>query len=547
VNALATVATGGAAGGACDKLTRPNLFTNHVKVLPKEITKTATPLTGNIRTAAEGIEFQVPVGEVASWRVTVVVTNPNLSETRGVTVSDNFGGEFAVTGITPSQGTVQTTLSGVAQKVHLEWTVGTIPAGGTARLQLVASTKLNPAGRQEYTSPGVYQLNSGATVKYALATGGQCSATSNTIQVTAVSTGATSLSVLSAPSSLSIQSLQVKPLATGSSNRYDATTATIPFTEEFQPLSPAIAYKSAQYGYDAGFEVPENLRLQWRVVLTVKNTLADALSNVTVTERFGAELEVDDGSIEVAPAPPRSSVTVERQGNEKLGWLISRLGPGEEAQLKLTVYTRLKDGKQAYISCTPPPGPPNLLNSGATLKYLHGSLELPKIPVWVKSGGYLRVSLSATRYDWQIRKPGGLMADPLEISVYANQPVTVTFSGFDDLASLPTGSERIPTFYRFCDARPGTSLTNWVRAADLNNWQQATTTAEVGTTVAWKLWPRLDIGPAIRAGDYEDVATLTFLLTEAYPQVVPSGAALQLTSLEEVKQLTTSGFTFPAR
>lgn len=390
VNNLATVAMSGPVGGACDKLTWPALFTTHVKVFPKEIIKTATPLTGNIRTVTEGVAFQVPVGEVASCRMTITVLNTHPVEIRGVTVSDNFGAEVAVTGITVSQGNFSTFLTGASQKVHLDWNVGTVPAGGSAVLECIATTKLNPSGRQEYTSPGVYQLNSGAKLIYTPLGGSRCSADSGVIQVTAVSAGTTSESGVSAPAALSVQSLTIKPLT--------------------------------------------------------------------------------------SPAPDRS----------------------------------------------------------------------PQPPVGVKCGDYLRVTLSGARYDWQIRKPGRLMAEPIAITVYANHPVTITCSGFADLASLPAGSERIPTYYTFSDTRPGTAVGNWLRAADINHWQQTTTAAQAGTTVTWNLWPRLETGAATRAGDYEDVATLTFILREGCPHVV-TGGSLNLDSPGEVSWVAPIELTLPAR
>jgi hypothetical protein len=55
--------------------------------------------------------------------------------------------------------------TGNSCKVHFTWTIGGMTAGETATIYLVISTDLNPAGHQEFTSPGTAFLNSGATVK----------------------------------------------------------------------------------------------------------------------------------------------------------------------------------------------------------------------------------------------------------------------------------------------------------------------------------------------------------------------------------------------
>ena len=56
--------------------------------------------------------------------------------------------------------------TGMSEKVHLFWYIGSLKPGKTARLILLVSTDLNPAGHQEYTEPGIYEMNSGATLKF---------------------------------------------------------------------------------------------------------------------------------------------------------------------------------------------------------------------------------------------------------------------------------------------------------------------------------------------------------------------------------------------
>jgi len=48
---------------------------------------------------------------------------------------------------------------------YLEWTVGDLPEGERAQLFFTCETNFNPAGKQRYTSPDTYELNSGPTLK----------------------------------------------------------------------------------------------------------------------------------------------------------------------------------------------------------------------------------------------------------------------------------------------------------------------------------------------------------------------------------------------
>jgi hypothetical protein len=74
--------------------------------------------------------------------------------------------------------------TGKSEKVHLYWYIGDLAPGETARIIILVSTDLNPAGHQEYTEPGIYEMNSGATLKFQDCTGTQLSASTDSIYVT---------------------------------------------------------------------------------------------------------------------------------------------------------------------------------------------------------------------------------------------------------------------------------------------------------------------------------------------------------------------------
>jgi hypothetical protein len=55
--------------------------------------------------------------------------------------------------------------TGKSCKAHFEWIIGSMKENETKLAYIVISTDINPGGKQEFTSPGIYCLNSGATVK----------------------------------------------------------------------------------------------------------------------------------------------------------------------------------------------------------------------------------------------------------------------------------------------------------------------------------------------------------------------------------------------
>jgi hypothetical protein len=69
--------------------------------------------------------------------------------------------------------------TGNSCKVHFMWTIGDMTADETEVIYLVISTDLNPGGKQEFTSPGTYFLNSGATVKAFIEANGKLRQVSN--------------------------------------------------------------------------------------------------------------------------------------------------------------------------------------------------------------------------------------------------------------------------------------------------------------------------------------------------------------------------------
>ena len=103
------------------------------------------------------------------WAVVMDVVNPFSYTMTNVNITDRFGAEIEIDPPFPysiTHGTALYTTKSKSEKVFLTWEIGDLLPGETARLMVLVSTDLNPKGHQEYSEPGIYELNSGATLKF---------------------------------------------------------------------------------------------------------------------------------------------------------------------------------------------------------------------------------------------------------------------------------------------------------------------------------------------------------------------------------------------
>lgn len=133
----------------------------------------------------------------------------------------------------------------------------------------------------------------------------------------------------------------------------------------------------------------------------------------------------------------------------------------------------------------------------------------------VKEPDYIKVSINAGRYDWQIRKPGTFTAEPLSIDIQSNRAIAVSFSNFNDLKSKTNNPGTIPIYYGFGATLAETERNGWIRSVKLN---RRTVTAFPGPDginhLNRKIWPKIEITKTTRAGDYENTGYLTFTILE---------------------------------
>ena len=107
---------------------------------------------------------EVPIGTAVTFTMDITVTNNTGVTLTNVVVHDRLGGEFYLESAAAATGTIDTWTRGKTAKWFIDWTISSLPNGQSATLTIVASLDQNPGGHQEYSSPGTYDLNSGATI-----------------------------------------------------------------------------------------------------------------------------------------------------------------------------------------------------------------------------------------------------------------------------------------------------------------------------------------------------------------------------------------------
>lgn len=135
----------------------------------------------------------VPTGTCVEWTFYIVVKNTSDAPMRAVELTDHFGAEldcldyYDVDFVYGSPGwTFAQTTNKPGTQDRIRWTIDELGPLDRGLLVLHVATKCNPAGKQEYTSPGVYTLNSGATLKWLDTRGVKRSESTEPIEITAV-------------------------------------------------------------------------------------------------------------------------------------------------------------------------------------------------------------------------------------------------------------------------------------------------------------------------------------------------------------------------
>lgn len=159
-------------GGQAFTFNGPNSIPDDLWVfLAEECSDDAHTVCKKVKYLDEDRDESIEVGEKVTFLEVIQVHNSSPFDWTMATVEDRWGAEIDVEirllfNNPPAPTTATLATRGRSAKESLFWNIGTLRPGETVNLVLDAETDLNPAGHQEYTTPGVYEFNSGVVLKF---------------------------------------------------------------------------------------------------------------------------------------------------------------------------------------------------------------------------------------------------------------------------------------------------------------------------------------------------------------------------------------------
>jgi hypothetical protein len=143
------------------------------------------------------------------------------------------------------------------------------------------------------------------------------------------------------------------------------------------------------------------------------------------------------------------------------------------------------------------------------------------IPVKVHASiaQWIEWTLSGSRWDWKVRKPGRYGADCITATVKSNQHVLIDYHDFNDLeAESVSVNPFIPIWYHVSEMGaqlPPPDSPFWTRSFDLNNsaeWDTIYDSQQLHDGLQFKLWNMIEVVECNSACEYQDHATISLKL-----------------------------------
>lgn len=143
------------------------------------------------------------------------------------------------------------------------------------------------------------------------------------------------------------------------------------------------------------------------------------------------------------------------------------------------------------------------------------------IPVTVHASvaQWIDFTMTGTRWDWFVRKPGWYAANCITAKVASNGDVLIDYQGFDNLQGT---NNVIPIWYSFGGSITEAQANGWVPGPALNDdddlldeseyWLDGRNFLHEGLT--WKLFNRIHVVECNTACEYQDVAEIILCLNQ---------------------------------
>jgi len=119
--------------------------------------------------------------------------------------------------------------------------------------------------------------------------------------------------------------------------------------------------------------------------------------------------------------------------------------------------------------------------------------------------------LSATQWDWKVRKPGNYAGKCLVGKITSNVDVVIHFEGFEDLSSTNSPTQNLETYYSATLFDLTIDQMVWKKASDFNAHDLIIPQSPIDP-IYWSLWNKVSVKNNISAGEYSDDAFVTFVI-----------------------------------
>lgn len=167
--------------------------------------------------------------------------------------------------------------------------------------------------------------------------------------------------------------------------------------------------------------------------------------------------------------------------------------------------------------------------SGFSMGYCNK--EKWEIPVVIHASvaQWLEYSMSGTRWDWKIRKPGTFAADCITASVASNNGISIAFEDFGPLVRDPqsgpggTDPDEIDIMYGYDTKGSDPAAINWISTETLNAQGchiDDSDALHAGYSV--KLWNKIVVERCDSSCEYEDTAKIVITLDNVKHWIDPA-------------------------
>ncbi len=520
-----------------------------------EISAEFVPVSRGIITSDSRL-FIAPLRQRLEWKAIVTVRNPNDVSMTNVRVHNQFGKAFRATLTGQSVGDAR--MADAEAKGLLPsssgftWDIGYLGPGAAAKAELTVTTN-QAGGRAEFAEEGVYSLDTGFRLVYRLLGEDEvrntapCSVIAR-VNPSALRSDAEPYSVQQRPVErdfpLPERPIPQRPIpgrpgteqpivTQGPGQRSPAVITRVAPELSAEELAQLEAEEEGAKGIDrhdgsdrftvtatakttnikenAGeFVVPAGEYAEWEVDLAVLNSVNALWITWTATLEFGPELkaEVTSHSIVTYANVTEDPVT----GTTRVAWggvgLLRDLGD----VARLRVFTRNPNG------CTTPGN--YVFTDSLEFQYRaprlgwppyteHG-FSLSPIRVDVEAVPEAAVSLSATRLDWRVRKPGTYAALATEITATGYGKLSIQFSEFGDPVRSDGTPGTVDAFYGFGATLAVVEAEGWVRADMLNG---ASRVIDLSSPMPVWMWSMIGVGEEDSSTEYESKGVITFIVS----------------------------------